>query len=74
MDILLFICVLEILQNMVVWEWERSPFPAPHVVVGRGGPEVIRSGELFLPFTSCSTWESGPALGLGNTVELALLV
>lgn len=30
--------------------------------------------ELTLPFTSCSTWESGPCTSQGSTVELTLLM
>lgn len=34
--------------------------------VGRDDPGVMRVGELALPLSSCSTWESWPCLSLGK--------
>lgn len=67
---------LEILEYVTVhvaaWVEERCPPPAMPEAIERANPEVIRSGELVLPFICCSTWESDPHLD--NTGELALVV
>lgn len=42
-------------------DWMRKRYLIPYNLRGqRPGPEVIRAGELALPLTTCSTWESGP--------------
>ena len=40
--------------------------PSPPVAVGRADHEVRRVGELALPLTSCSTWQSGPCTSPGQ--------
>lgn len=50
---------------------EMPPSILPPMADRRGGPEVVRLEELYLPLTGCNT--GSPVPHLGSTVESALV-
>lgn len=64
--LLLLYC--EVVQAVEGKEMPSAPSPWSLEAVGRAGPGVMRGGELALPLTSCTTWESRPCTFHGLTL------